>query len=130
MHPALEVVEDFHAALTAWFSGTGARDAVWARLASRCPPTLVLIYPSGQRLGGAAFLASIEDRFGSAPGFVARVASSELVHASEAVAVVAYVEAQTGAKRSAPENRRAALAVLERSSGGWVWRFIQETDLG
>lgn len=120
----------FHENLTAWFSGMGERAEVWARLVAACPASLTLVYPSGTRLQGDAFTASIEDRFGSSPGFTARIEDPELVHRTEDTAVVAYVEAQSGARASTAENRRSALAVVERDGvAGWRWRYIQETAL-
>lgn len=122
-------VAAFHESLTDWFSGAGPRETVWSRLVQACPASMVLIYPSGTRLSGGAFLETIETRFGSSPGFEAWVTDVEVVHLGEASATVAYVEAQTGARSSADENRRSALAALDRVDGRWRWRFIQETAM-
>lgn len=90
---------------------------------------MVLVYPSGRRFTGAGFLESIEDLYGSSPGFVATISDLELIQGDEHYAAVAYVESQTGARRSTPNNRRSALAVVVRDGNHWAWRFIQETAL-
>jgi hypothetical protein len=57
------------------------------------------------------------------------VEAVEVLEATADFAVVAYVEAQTGARQSTTQNRRAALALVRRSADGWVWDYIQETVL-
>ena len=127
-------IRDFHAGLTGWFSGDGDRPASWEIIAQACPPPMVLIYPSGARLEGAGFLASIEARFGASPGFEAVIEAPEVLRCGPDDAVIAYVEVQRGARQSTAENRRAALAYLTRRDHGgpadrWAFRFIQETAL-
>ena len=124
-----QFVVEFHALLTAWFSGSVERETVWRALAETCPEGMRLIYPSGQRLDGAGFLRSIENRFATSPGFRAWIEDLEVLQSGPDFAVVAYVEAQTGATASDAENRRAAMALVGRTDGEWSWRFIQETAL-
>ena len=128
-HPAKAFVREFHADLTAWFSGDSPMDQVWRQLERATHPEMVLVYPSGERLSGAAFLKSIESLHGRSPGFVASVSDIELVYADDDRAVVSYKETQTGARQSAAENQRSALALVVRQGGVWTWRFIQETAL-
>ena len=122
-------VHAFHRDLSGWFSGQGSREEIWRRFQATSPAEMKLVYPSGARLSGAAFLDSIRDRFGTSPGFEASVSDVEELLVQPDHAVVAYVETQTAARHSATTNRRCALAVLERRDGQWRWRFIQETAL-
>lgn len=124
----IDFVRDFHADLTGWFSGSGDRDAIWARFEETCPPDMTLVYPSGTKMGGVPFLESIRDRFGRSPGFEAMIVEPEIVVETADHAVVAYAEVQTQARESDPDNHRSALAVLLRSERGWRWRYIQETS--
>ena len=128
-HPAAAFVHAFHADLTHWFAGTDDRAAVWSRLTGSVSDDMVLVYPSGQRLRGEEFLRTIQDRYGTSPGFVASISDLELVQGDANHGVVAYVEAQTGARASAVSNRRSAFALVQRAGDRWVWRFIQETAL-
>ena len=121
-------VRRFHDDLTAWFSGSGDAQETWESLSIACPAEMRLVYPSGRRLSGAAFLSSIADRFGASPGFAAAVEQIEVLHHAEPHAVVAYVELQIGARKSAANNGRSALALLRRAGRGWAWQAIQETD--
>ncbi|MEM7135221.1 MAG: DUF4440 domain-containing protein [Myxococcota bacterium] len=128
-HPVVPFVHAFHEDLSRWFSGSGDRDATAERLRAAVHPNMVLIYPSGRRLAGKAFLDSIEDSFGSSPGFVARVSEVNVIQGDDTHAVVAYVETQSGARQSAGHNVRAALAVVVVRGEACQWRFIQETAL-
>lgn len=130
LHPAEAFVHDFHRDLTLWFSGAGEAAQVWARLQATTPADMTLVYPSGRRLAGAAFLDTIRDRHGGSPGFEARVEAVRIVAHGPEHAVVAYTEIQRGAKQSTSVNQRTALAVVERHDGAWRWRYIQETDCG
>lgn len=124
-----DFVRRFHADLTGWFSGDGDRQATWSGLKAACPADMRLVYPSGRLLSGAAFLESIADRYGRSPGFEAEVGEFERLHWVGDAAVVAYVERQVGARASASDNGRSALALLRRAEDGWAWAAIQETDL-
>ena len=126
-HPAATFVHAYHATLTQWFSGTGDRGRVWSRLEEGTPVDMTLVYPSGERLDGSAFLESIRSAWGKSPGFEASITNLELVHEGADHAVVAYVELQRGARQSATVNARSALALLVRHGDSWKWRFIQET---
>ncbi|MEM8607430.1 MAG: DUF4440 domain-containing protein [Myxococcota bacterium] len=126
-HPAVNFVHGFHADLTHWFTGDGERALVRERLASALHPEMVLVYPSGNRLGGAEFLESIDALYGTSQGFVASISNTELLVGDVEHAVVAYVETQTGARNSQSVNSRSALALVVRRDDRWVWRFIQET---
>ena len=127
-HPAATFVHAYHASLTQWFSGTGDRDRVWSSLEESTPIDMTLVYPSGERLDGSAFLLSIRDAWGQSPGFEASIRNLELVHEGTNHAVVAYVEFQRGARQSDPVNARSALALIVRNGGSWKWRFVQETS--
>ena len=129
LHPAIEFVYEFHRDLTCWFAGTGDSAAVLQRLGASLHPEMALVYPSGRRLLGAELVRTIADFNGSSPGFVASISDAELIRGDEDHAVVAYVETQTGARNSASENRRSALALIVRYQDRWCCRFIQETGL-
>jgi len=124
---AVGFVRRFHDDLSAWFAGEGEAGAVWDRLVAAAPADMRLVYPSGNRLSGAAFLDSIRDRWGKSPGFRAGVADVEVLHADASHAVLAYVESQSGARSSAATNRRSAMALVQRTGNGWSWVYIQET---
>ena len=129
-HPAAQFVRTYHEALSDWFAGRKSEKAAWRTLASLTNPEMTLVYPSGRRLGGDDFLESIRDLHGTSEGFVAIIDELEVVHEGPKHAVVSYVEIQSGAKNSAGDNRRSALALLVRDATGWKWKFIQETALG
>ncbi len=124
-----EFVSQFHANLTAWFSGADDSGAVWSALEQACPGNMVLVYPSGAKLSGAEFLQSIKNNPRNNLRFLATVEHIEVLSESQDLAVVAYVEVQTGAKMTATENRRSALAMVQPGPHGWCWRYIQETSL-
>lgn len=121
-------IHAFHADLTAWFSGAGEKTDVWKRLGDSCPETMLLVYPSGQRLGGAEFLRSIQDHHSASPGFVARAEVLEVISCSDTHAVVMYREHQTGARASAASNSRSSMGLVVRAGERWVWRAVQETN--
>lgn len=129
MHPAIEFVHRFHQHLSDWFAGRRPEAEVWRALVAASPETMGLVYPSGQRLTGAQFLESIESRYGTSPGFLATIEGAQLVRDEPDHAVVAYQEVQQQATHSKSDNRRSALALIERDETGWRWRFIQETDM-
>ena len=126
-HPAATFVRAYHATLTEWFSGAGDRKRVWSRLEEGTPANMTLVYPSGERLDGSAFLESVRGAWGQSPGFDASITNLELVHEGANHVVVAYVELQRGARQSASINARSALALIVRDGGSWKWRFVQET---
>ena len=128
-HPAIAFVHAFHEDLTRWFAGTEDRDRVLGRLREAVSPDMILVYPSGERLTGAEFIASIAPLYGNSPGFTASIESPSLVKAGTDYALVSYVETQAGARQSASSNKRSAFALIERDAGVWRWRFIQETAL-
>lgn len=124
-----EFVSQFHANLTAWFSGSDDSGAVWSALEQACPVNMLLVYPSGAKLSGTEFLQSIKNNPRNNVGFLATVEQVEVLSESSEQGVVAYVEVQVGAEKSATENRRSALAMVQPSPQGWCWRYIQETSL-
>ncbi len=129
MSDAQTFVRGFHDDLSRWFSGRGDRDETWRALQHATPPDMTLVYPSGARLTGAAFLDSVRDRHGASEGFVASVSEVRVVARGAEHVVVSYVESQTGAQRSTAHNQRSALAVIDTRGPRWAWRFIQETAL-
>ena len=124
-----EFVSQFHANLTAWFTGSDDSGAVWIALEQACPDNMLLVYPSGAKLSGPKFLQSIKDNPRNNVGFLATVEQIEVLSESPDYGVVAYVEVQVGAEKSATQNKRSALAMVQSSPQGWCWRYIQETGL-
>ena len=129
MTSADEFVRQFHVDLTRWFSGQGNQELVWQALCDSAHADMELVYPSGTKLSGAAFLQSIAELFGKSPGFTAQAIDVKVVHSDATHAVVSYIEEQHGARSSDTQNRRSALAFLLQSNSSWVWRFIQETAI-
>jgi hypothetical protein len=91
---------------------------------------MVLVYPSGAKLSGAEFVQSISNHPRNNAGFLATVEQIQVLSESTNEGLVAYVEVQAGAEKSTAENRRSALAMVQRGPLGWCWRYIQETSLG
>ncbi len=121
-------VHEFHTQLSHWFAGTRARAEVWSYFEATCPKAMTLVYPSGRELDGQGFLHSIADAFDTSPGFLATIHDLEVVAQGMGHVVVAYVERQEAARRSADVNERSALAVVDTTGVAPVWRYIQETD--
>ena len=55
-----EFVSQFHANLTAWFSGSDDSGAVWSALEQACPGNMLLVYPSGAKLSGTSFSKALK----------------------------------------------------------------------
>jgi ketosteroid isomerase-like protein len=125
-----EFVSQFHANLTSWFTGANDSGAGWSALKYACPDNMVLVYPSGAKLSGAEFVQSISNHPRNNAGFLATVEQIQVLSESTNEGLVAYVEVQAGAEKSTAENRRSALAMVQRGPLGWCWRYIQETSLG
>ena len=125
-----EFVIQFHANLTSWFAGTNDSVAAWSALKYACPDNMVLVYPSRAKLSGAEFVQSISNHPRNNVGFSATVEQIQVLSESSNEGLVAFVEVQTGAEKSAAQNRRSALVMVQRGPQGWCWRYIQETSLG
>lgn len=123
-------IERLHRFFVDWFAAaTPDDDATFAAgCADHIADDFVLIEPSGRSIGKQALLEGIRAGRGDNPGFRIAVEDVRIIAAEGSLVVVAYVERQSGARRSTPpENVRHSVATLQRTATGFCWRYVQET---
>lgn len=125
-------IEAAHRFISAWFRGEGpeSAEAFAAGLADRIAPGLINIQPAGRVLTGEELLSSIQDRHGANPLFRIEIGDVALRHVGGDGSVLAtYVEKQSGARQSNPENDRISTVLMRRRAddGALEWLHIHET---
>ncbi|MEM1383618.1 MAG: hypothetical protein AAF713_04090 [Pseudomonadota bacterium] len=128
---AIAEVERLHAFLAAWFQGRVATDRFEPDFAGHLHPEFENIQPAGTVLPKQVILDQIEAAHGSNPDFEIAIEEPRLLAAYPEAGLIhaTYVEAQTGAKNSARENRRRSTALFEIAGDRLLWRHLQETGL-
>ena len=122
-----EVVR-LHAVIDAWFRGDLPTERFQPEFADALHPAFENIQPSGRALTRAELLGPIHDAHGRNPDFRITIEEPRLIGTWPGLILFSYVEAQTGARNSAPDNRRRS-SVLFEDGPRLLWRYLQETGL-
>ena len=127
-----EEIEAVHRFISAWFCGDVPRsaDRFSAGLGDRLAPDLVNIQPSGRMLTRDALLASIENGHGANPLFRIEIEDVQMRYiGGDDLVLATYVERQSGALQSNPENSRISSVLMRRrpGTGALEWLHIHET---
>ncbi len=86
------------------------------------------VQPSGQVLSRADLLHPIQSARAGNPDFQITIEEPRLLAAWPGLILFQYVEFQTGARNSAPENRRRSTVLFERGER-LVWRYLTEVGM-
>ena len=117
-----------HDFLGAWFRGEAAADRFDPDFADVLHADFENIQPSGTVLSRADLLEPIRVAHGANPDFRITIEEPRLVAAWPGLILATYVEFQTGARHSMPENRRRSTVLFE-TGPRLTWRHLQETGL-
>ena len=125
-------IEAVHQFISAWFRGEGPSSAAAfaVGLADRFGPGLINIQPAGRVLTCEQLLSSIRDRHGANPQFRIEIGDVALRHVgSDGLVLATYVERQSGARQTSPENDRISTVLMRRRAddGALEWLHIHET---
>ena len=122
-----EVVR-LHDFLGAWFRGELDANRLGPDFADVLHPDFENVQPAGVVLDRAAIVDAIREGHGANPDFRIVIEDPRLLGTWPGLILFQYVEYQTGARASAPENRRRSTVVFE---GGerLVWRYLTEVGL-
>lgn len=124
-------IEDLHVFIESWFRGTVPTDRFAEDFSDRLHPAFENIQPSGKTLSRADLLEPIRAAYGVNPDFRIQIRDVRLLGAWPADRLIhaSYVEAQSGARNSEPDNDRRSTVLFEVSQDRLVWRHLQETAL-
>ena len=127
-------IEEVHRFLSDWFRGEvpNTDQAFAAGLRDRLAPGFENIQPAGRILQRDELLDAIEAGHGTSPAFRIAISDVRLRYASEdrSTVLATYVETQTGARQSAPENARISSVWMNRTADGTLqWLHIHETGV-
>ncbi len=122
-------IERLHDVIAGWFRGEIAADRFDPDFAAALHPEFEIVEPSGRRSTREALLDPIRAAHGANPDFRIAIEEPRLLGTWPGLALATYVEFQTGARNSAPENRRRSTALFAEVGGRWLWRHLHETAL-
>lgn len=120
-----------HDIIAGWFRGEIAPDRFEPDFAERLHPEFENVQPSGHVLALTDLLEPIRSAHGANPDFRIAIEEPRLLATwpASATCLASYVEAQSGARNSAPQNRRRATALFEADGPRLIWRHLHETAL-
>jgi hypothetical protein len=124
-------IERLHAFIEGWFRGTMPKDRFADGFANWLHTGFENIQPSGKVLSRADLLDPIRDAHGANPDFGITIREVRLLGAWPEARLIhaSYIEAQTGARNSAPDNDRRSTVLFEVPVQRMIWRHLQETHL-
>ncbi|MEM1130986.1 MAG: DUF4440 domain-containing protein [Pseudomonadota bacterium] len=128
-HATDEIVR-LHRFIEGWFQGGIPEDRFDPDFADALHPDFENIQPSGKVLPRSALLDPIRAAKGANPDFRITIEEPRLLGTWPAAGLIlaTYVEHQTGARNSAPDNRRRSTVLFE-TGPRLMWRHLQETGL-
>ena len=127
-HIAGTEVVRLHAFLGAWFRGDVSSDRFGPDLEDVLHPDFETVQPSGLVLDRTALLDPLRAAYGQNPAFRITIEEPRLLGTWRGLILFTYVERQTGARNSAPENRRRSTVLFE-TDPRLVWRHLVEVGL-
>lgn len=123
-----EVVR-LHDFLGAWFRGELTSEEIEKGLADVLHPDFENVQPAGVILTRDKIVEAIREGRGTNPDFRITIEKPRLLGSWPKMLLFQYVEYQTGARASAPENRRLSTALFEKDGEKLVWRYLTEVGL-
>jgi hypothetical protein len=111
-----------------WFTGRLAEDRFDPDFADALHPEFENIQPSGLVGSREDLLDSLRAAHGANPDFRITIEEPRLLAVYPGLILAGYIEAQTGARNSPPENRRRSTVLFE-TGDRLIWRYLQETAL-
>ena len=117
-----------HDVIAGWFRGEIKRDRFDPDFADALHPEFENIQPSGKVLAKGDLLGPIHAAHGVNPDFRIEIEAPRLIAAWPGLILATYVEFQSGARNSVPENRRRSTVLFE-TGPRLLWRHLQETGL-
>lgn len=111
-HAAEQEIRRFHDVLVAWFTGDMDQGAFDHSIDAVVHPDFHWVSPSGQDVTRQDILEGLKSGHGSNPDFKITVDDVRLVASDGNLAVLSYVESQTGARNAPPENTRKSTVVF------------------
>ncbi|MBM7067012.1 hypothetical protein [Actibacterium sp. 188UL27-1] len=120
-----EVVR-LHVFLGAWFRGELAQEALDRDFADVLHTEFENVQPAGVVLTRADIVTGITAGRGTNPGFQITIEAPRLLGSWPGFILFQYIEHQTGALASAPENRRLSTVLFERDGEQLIWRYLTE----
>ena len=122
-----EVVR-LHVFLGAWFRGEIAVDRLAPDFADSLHPDFENVQPAGRVLNRTVIVDQIRQGHGGNPDFRIEIETPRLLATWPGLVLFQYVEAQTGARASASQNRRLSTVLFERGER-LIWRYLTEVGL-
>jgi hypothetical protein len=126
---ALAEVVRLHDFLGAWFRGELADDHFEPNFANVLHPDFENVQPAGVTLTRSDLLEPIRAGRGASPDFQITIDAPRLLGTWPRLILFQYIECQTGALASAPENRRLSTVLFEAGSKLLIWRYLTEIGL-
>ena len=117
-----------HDVIEGWFNGRLAQDRFEPDFADALHPEFENIQPSGLVSSRDEILGAIRAAHGANPDFRITIEQPRLLAVYPGLILAGYIEAQTGARNSPPENRRRSTVLFE-TGDRLIWRYLQETAL-
>lgn len=124
----MEVVR-LHDFLGAWFRGEEGKDTFAASFADVLHDEFENIQPAGAILKRSDLIEQVWNGHGTNPNFQISIEEPRLLGYWPDLLLFQYVELQTGARSSAPENRRLSTVLFEVANEGFFWRYLTEVGL-
>ena len=125
---AIHEIVRLHDVIQHWFRGEMEADEFDHEFADALHPDFENIQPSGRVLTRVELLEPIRAEHGANPDFRIAIEEPCLIATWPGLILAGYVEYQTGARASAPENRRRSTVLFEVRDR-LIWRHLQETGL-
>ena len=126
---ALAEATRLHDFLGAWFRGELAADRFEPDFADALHRDFENVQPAGVTLTRSDLLDPIRAARGTNPDFRITIEAPRLLGTWPGLVLFQYIEHQTGARASAPENRRLSTALFETAGERPVWRYLTEVGL-
>lgn len=117
-----------HDFIAAWFRGDEPITAFDSAFSEALHPDFENVQPSGTVLSRDDLLGPIYGAHGSNPAFQIAIEEPRLIKSWPGQVLAEYVEFQTGARNSAPVNRRRS-TVLFDVGDRLLWRHLVEVGL-
>ena len=126
---ALAEVVRLHDFLGAWFRGELADDRFEPNFANSLHPDFENVQPAGIALTRNELLEPIRAGRGANLDFQITIEAPRLLGTWPGLILFQYIERQTGAPASAPENRRLSTVLFEAGGNLLIWRYLTEIGL-